>query len=261
MYRNSKRYQPVKSPKWPFVLLAVVVLLLLGAGGFVVLHRSNTTAKNNGGVSQTPKTSAPSFDKTKFSLTDPTSIWVVVNKQRPLDPKTYAPSDLQTPASMAAEAGEQVNSQTAAALDAMDAAAKADGIHLILASGYRSYSTQVTTYNSVVNAYGQAEADTQSARPGYSEHQTGFAADLGAVNGKCRIQACFADTPEGQWLAANSWKYGFIIRYTKEKEAVTGYEDEPWHVRYIGVDLATEMHKTGVKTLEEFFNLPAAPNY
>jgi D-alanyl-D-alanine carboxypeptidase len=128
-------------------------------------------------------------------------------------------------------------------------------------SAYRSYSTQVTVYNGWVAKLGQAQADIQSARPGFSEHQTGLALDISALPAKCSLDACFADTPQGQWLAANAWKFGFLLRYPADKTAITGVTFEPWHYRYIGVELATEMHETGVTTLEEFFGLPAAPDY
>ena len=203
---------------------------------------------------------APSFDKSKFSQTDPASPWVIVNKKHPLQPSTYEPADLRAP-DMAVDPGERVNGQTATALETLSQAAVAEGLSFKLASGYRSYDTQVNTYNSEVRAYGQTQADRESARPGYSEHQSGWAADLAPASGKCEVKACFADTPEGKWLAANAYKYGFVIRYAEGKEHVTGYMYEPWHVRYVGTELATEMHNKNIQTLEEFFGLPAAPEY
>jgi D-alanyl-D-alanine carboxypeptidase len=77
----------------------------------------------------------------------------------------------------------------------------------------------------------------------------------------CALQACFADTPQGLWLAANAWKYGFMLRYPNGKTPITGYEFEPWHYRYVGLELAAELHTTGIQTLEEFFGLPPAPTY
>jgi D-alanyl-D-alanine carboxypeptidase len=84
---------------------------------------------------------------------------------------------------------------------------------------------------------------------------------VSALPSVCALDQCFANTPQGQWLAANGWKYGFIVRYPADKTAVTGYEYEPWHMRYVGLDLAAEMHRDGIETLEEFFGLPAAPDY
>lgn len=102
------------------------------------------------------------------------------------------------------------------------------GFNIDLLSGFRSYETQNRLYNNYVATYGQAEADTFSARPGTSEHQTGLAMDVGWIDDS------YGDTPSGKWLAANCYKYGFIIRYPKNKESITGYKYEPWHIRYLG---------------------------
>jgi zinc D-Ala-D-Ala carboxypeptidase len=195
-----------------------------------------------------------SFDKNKYSRDDAASIWVVANKQRPLNPKTYAPTDL-----VAVGGSQQLRQEAANALAQLIAAAKTEGLTISPLSGYRSYNTQVSVYNNEVNQYGQTVADSQSARPGHSEHQTGLAIDVGG--GGCGIEDCFGDTAPGKWVAANAYKYGFIIRYVPGKESITGYRAEPWHIRYIGTELSTEMQKQGVQTLEEFFGLPAAPNY
>ena len=115
------------------------------------------------------------FNKSQYSTTDPSSIWVVVNKQHPLSPIDYAPSDLTT------ANGGTVSKKIAPSLSALVADAKAGGTSLHIISGYRSYSYQVNLYNSYVASDGQAKADTYSARPGYSEHQTGLAVDLGGA--------------------------------------------------------------------------------
>ncbi len=93
------------------------------------------------------------------------------------------------------------------------------------------------------------------ARPGYSEHQTGLAADVSRADGACELKACFSQTAEGQWLATRAWDYGFILRYPEGKEMATGYEYEPWHIRYVGVELARAVRDSG-QTLEEFARLP-----
>jgi len=137
--------------------------------------------------------------------------------------------------------------------------AKNTGYALVAESGYRSYYTQVSVYNSEVKSFGKAKADSESARPGHSEHQTGWAVDIGKAG--C-FEDCFGQTQAAQWLLANSYKYGFILRYPSDKVAITGYRNEPWHFRYIGTDLSTEMHNTNVTTLEEFFNVvPATQPY
>jgi len=235
---------------------AVAVILVLVIA--IVLLAPTPSSKPSSAPSTTPSstptpTPTPTFNKAQFSIDDAASLWVVVNKTRQLNPKNYAPAltALNLPG------GGQMRPEAAAALTQMFADYQAaSGAQLKVVSAYRSYSTQVSTYNGWVSRLGQAQADRQSARPGFSEHQSGLAVDIntGADQG-------FGATPAGMWLAANSYKYGFIVRYPDGLEPITGYEYEPWHFRFVGVDLATEMHATGVQTLEQFFELPAAPNY
>lgn len=236
--------------------MALLILAVPVAGFWLLTSRDPKPADK-----ASPTEQAPPFDKQQFSLTDPASPWVVVNKQRQLSPKEYAPPSLRLP-DMKVESEEmKVNDEAATALERLAAEAAKAGVDLLVVSAYRPFAQQVIIYNSEVRGFGQEQADRESARPGHSEHQTGWAADLGAASGKCRIEACFADTKEGKWLAANAYKFGFIIRYTEGKEAVTGFQYEPWHIRYVGTELATEMHRVSIQTLEEFFGLPAAPNY
>jgi zinc D-Ala-D-Ala carboxypeptidase len=203
---------------------------------------------------------SPTFDTTLFSIDDPASIWVVVNKLRPLQPVDYQPA-LVT-ANVKHVYAPLMRPDAAAALEQMFAAAVAEGAgELQLQNSYRSYATQVAVHTQQVSQYGQATADAQSARPGFSEHQTGYSLDIATLPNVCAIQECFGATPQGQWLAANAYRFGFVLRYPQGKQAVTGYIFEPWHFRYVGVELAAEMHRTGVTTLEEFFGLPPAPDY
>jgi D-alanyl-D-alanine carboxypeptidase len=199
----------------------------------------------------------------QFSLTDPASPWLVVNKHRPLAPADYVPADLVQPNVQLAVSGEAalLNSTTAAAAEAMFAAAARDGVVMTLASGYRSYVTQVSTYNGYVATRGQADADTASARPGYSEHQTGWAFDIGDGGGVCSFQPCFADQPAAVWAKANGHRFGFVVRYPWMFHPVTGYYYEPWHLRFIGVEAATDMANRGISTVEEYFGVEAAPGY
>lgn len=141
-----------------------------------------------------------------------------------------------------------VNSEAKAAFDRMQVAASAEMMSLSIVSGYRSYSTQETIYNRYVNRDGKEKADTYSARPGYSEHQTGLAFDINYAGDS------FASTPEAAWLAENCWKYGFIIRYPKDKSHITGYKYEPWHIRYLGEETAKKVYENGL-TLEEYLGI------
>jgi D-alanyl-D-alanine carboxypeptidase len=248
-------------------LIALIIIAILAVGWFVLGKNNTKTPATKNSSSTSGKTdTAASFNKKQYSLTDPASIWVIANKHNPLQPKEYAPDDLTVPnipLRQAASGPEmQVRAATARALEAMNAGAKADGLSgLMLSSGYRSYTYQVSLYNHYVQTQGKATADSQSARPGFSEHQTGLAADLEPTNRKCEVEECFGDTPEGKWLAANAYKYGFIIRYQEGEQGTTGYIYEPWHVRYVGKELAAELHKQGNLTLEDFFGLGKAPDY
>lgn len=140
------------------------------------------------------------------------------------------------------------NPEARAAFDRMAAGAAAEGLNIFVASGFRSYDHQMRTYSRYVYYDGQENADTYSARPGFSEHQTGLAFDMNSVDDS------FAGTPEALWVEAHCYEYGFIIRYPKGKEDITGYQYEPWHVRYLGIDTAADVYNSGL-TLEEYLGI------
>jgi len=203
----------------------------------------------------TPVVCGACFNPGSYSLTKASSLWVVANKQRPLNPITYKPE-------IGYFKGVQVAKVTAAALTKMAAGMLKDKAGtLLLNSGYRSYDTQVAVHDRQVKRLGLKAGEALAARPGYSEHQTGLAADVSAAGQGCTIQVCFAKTKAGKWLAANAWQYGFILRYPDGQTATTGYQFEPWHFRYVGVELATEMKSQNITVLEKFWKLPAAPTY
>lgn len=206
-------------------------------------------------------TPTPTFDAGRLSIDDPASLWVVVNKLRPLQPATYAPTDIvRVPVPYANE--PFLRQEAADAVVALFAAAEAEaGLRMQAQSAYRSYDVQVRVYNGIVASRGQDYADVRSAQPGHSEHQTGLAIDISSLPAVCALDPCFGDTDHGRWLAANAHRFGFHLRYQPEMTPITGYSYEPWHFRYVGVELATELHETGTRTLEEFFGLPAAPTY
>lgn len=195
------------------------------------------------------------------SLTSATSDWVIVNKRNHLHSVTYVPSDLVSVPVPHVYAPKLRKKASAAVVTMFAAYAKQTGKSMQSQSAYRSYSAQKSVYNGFVSRIGKKKADLTSARPGYSEHQSGLSIDISARPAKCTLAACFADTSQGKWLAKNAWKYGFVLRYPKGKTSVTGYEFEPWHYRYVNKGLAAEMHRTGTRTLEEFFGLPKAPSY
>jgi D-alanyl-D-alanine carboxypeptidase len=188
------------------------------------------------------------------------SLQVVVNKTRPLNPKTYYPSDLVRVPQFN-PLGRILRKNVSAAVVLMGKQMKADGKGtLVVQSGFRSYSSQKTIHAAKVRAIGKTKGEKLAARPGYSEHQTGLAVDFAAA-GVSTLHVSFAKTKAGIWLAANAYKYGFVLRYPKDKTSVTGYQFEPWHFRFVGIEVATAMHDQNILTLEEFYGLPAAPNY
>lgn len=158
---------------------------------------------------------------------------LIVNKTYSL-PKDYNP--------------EKINDEAYSAFEKMKEAAKKDNINLWIASGFRSYDTQDELYNYYLLSDPKEKVDTYSARPGHSEHQTGLAMDLNIID------SSFEGTPEAIWLDKNAYKYGFIIRYPKGKEEITGYKYEPWHVRYLGEEVAKKVYDSGL-TLEEYLNI------
>lgn len=171
------------------------------------------------------------------SQSGPTTVGgiVVANKSLPL-PADYAPGLLP---------------EVSAAFAAMQAAAAADGISLWIDSGYRSYLDQQITYDGYANRVGTDLADNFSSRPGHSEHQTGLAIDVNNAHPD------FAGTAEATWLAQHAAEYGFVIRYPEGKTEVTGYTYEPWHLRYLGVDLAQQLTAQGL-TLEEYLGITSS---
>ena len=146
--------------------------------------------------------------------------------------------------------GNGLTNATIEAFNKMQAAAKVDGLNIYISSGFRSYSYQKTLYNNYVNRDGVTVADTYSARAGHSEHQSGLAFDVNTINDS------FANTEEGKWLNDNCYKYGFILRYPKGKSDETGYQYEPWHFRYVGVELAEKLYNNGNWiTVEDYFGI------
>lgn len=179
---------------------------------------------------------------------NPAAIDVVINKKRCFNPIDFVPPDLSS------YNGFVVSAKIIPDMTAMFNAAATAGVPLGLTSAYRSYGNQVTTYNYWVTANGStAAADTVSARPGYSEHQTGFAVDLscgGASLDSFTGSSCY------NWLIENGATYGFIQRYQPGFESTTGYNAESWHWRYVGAIIAQQMKLSNIKTLEQLWNLP-----
>ena len=206
------------------------------------------------------------FDPGLHSIDTFNSLWVVVNKQRPLNYLKYVPKNLAKPPFKYPAThnpyGVQLTKDAGTAIVALATAmANEKAGTLVLSSGYRSYTTQVSVHSRQVARFGLTAGEALAARPGYSEHQTGLAVDVYAAGQGCQIYTCFANTKAGKWLAANAVRFGYIIRYQQNQAATTGYQFEPWHLRYVGVELAGQMALKRAKSLEAFWALPKAPNY
>ena len=193
--------------------------------------------------------------------TDTSTITYLVNREYPL-PEGFVPEGLTTPdvlfpfadtsidkAKMTPEAGE------ALAL-LFDAAYDEAKLTLYGVSAYRSYARQYTIYATNLVTRGIAHTNRYSAAPGRSEHQTGLAIDISCASEGFGLETTFADTPEGIWVAENAHRFGFILRYPKDKEDITGYNYEPWHIRYVGTELAGYLYETGL-TLDEYYGVPS----
>ena len=197
----------------------------------------NDKPNNDGGDAALPPDNEPGVTSKGYKIEVIDGITyidgvVIANKTYKL-PKDYDPG---------------LNADALEAFDRLSADAYADGISLFICSDYRSYSTQTQLYNDYVATYGKKKTDRFSARPGHSEHQTGFAMDINDASDD------FIGTPEADWLEKHCTDYGFIIRYKKDKEDITGFKYEPWHIRYLGVDLAKKVEASGL-CLEEYFGI------
>jgi D-alanyl-D-alanine carboxypeptidase len=255
--------------------LIVVLLLAIGANEvFSSLAEPNPSASPS--PSQLSPTPTPAdqldsepvsiFNPPIRSIDSPDSTWLVSNKHRPLSPISYEPTTLRAPnladPQIQNPSGQLLRDEVAWATERIATAMSNAGAGtLVLTSGYRPYDQQQAIYERVTNQQGFAVAEQLVARAGYSEHQTGLAADVSAAGQGCVILTCFGQTEAGIWLSENAHFFGFIIRYPEGKESITGFQYEPWHLRYVGIALALEMKEKGIQTLEEFWELPGSPDY
>ncbi len=220
---------------------------------------NNTGAETSTAPEPSPATVPTATPAPLTVNTDTSTITFLVNREYPL-PEGYVPENLTTPdilfpfadttidkAKMTPEAGN------ALAL-LFDAAYSEAGLTLYGVSAYRSYARQYTIYATNLAANGIAHTNRYSAAPGRSEHQTGLAIDISCASEGFALEDTFADTPEGIWVAANAHRFGFILRYPKDKEHITGYHYEPWHLRYVGTELAAYLYETGL-TLDEYYGV------
>jgi D-alanyl-D-alanine carboxypeptidase len=199
----------------------------------------------------TPGSTTPAVPTVSFG---PTSVAVVVDAAHPLPPG-YVPPDLVAPLVHFTFAGTDekrlMRREAAEALVPLFSAAAQAGVPLLGVSAYRSEARQRDLFGSYSDRDGETAASHYSAAPGTSEHQTGLAIDVTGADGRCQASPCFGSTPAALWLAANAARFGFIVRYPSGKEAITGYQYEPWHIRYVGIGLAQAITASGL-TMEEY---------
>lgn len=180
---------------------------------------------------------------------------VLITRDYPL-PTDYAPDDLVVPDILFAinhyDEKKLMRKKAAQALEELFAASEDEGLSITAISGYRSYSRQNQIYQQNLITVGEEHTGLYSAKPGCSEHQSGLSMDVSSPLNNYRLEEDFADTPEGKWLDENAYKYGYIIRYPKDKSEITGYAYEPWHIRFVGKKLAAYLYKNNI-TLEEYY--------
>ena len=223
-----------------------------------VVGEYNINKKGNYKLKYVAKDSSNNITEFEFSLKvleDPNNRSFTTSKgytAKIIDGVTYIDNILivNKTYSLPSTYGKKLTTDTKNAFNDMKKDANSIGLNLYISSGYRSYKTQKTVYNNYVKRDGKTKADTYSARAGHSEHQTGLAFDLNTIND------LFGYTEEGLWVNDNCYKYGLIIRYPKDKTNITGYKYEPWHLRYVGKELAEKLYNNGNWiTLEEYFGI------
>lgn len=265
-----------KSGKWFSLAAALSVTAIVGAGCSMSNGDAQKDTKTTAETKQTEQKTADSkksnTQNSEFSLEsqyfndikkvdgletiqNPENILALVNKQYAL-PGNYEPSDLVIPdVEFSFEEKIQkryIRKEAADALKTMFDAAKKEGYELAAVSGYRSYDRQKVIFDNEVSLKGEKKAKEAVAYPGESEHQTGLAMDISSRSNGFELNEAFGSTADGKWVQDNAYKYGFIIRYPKNKEDITKYEYEPWHLRYVGKKAAKVMQDNDL-TLEEYF--------
>ncbi|MEG0276218.1 MAG: M15 family metallopeptidase [Coprobacillus sp.] len=189
------------------------------------------------------------LDVTPDTIENPDDITALFNKINQI-PKGWVPNDLEP---VLDNKSQKLRKEANVAYTKFYNDAKAKGINIYSISGYRTNDTQTLYWNNQVKVRGEQYASMYSAYPGRSEHQLGLAIDISYTTTGNRLNETVATSPLGKFIISDAYKYGFIIRYPKDKIAITNYAYEPWHMRYVGVELATKLNESGI-TLEEYYN-------
>ena len=256
--RRVPRPTPQQARRRRLAVTGAALVLAVGVGVGAGLLRDDdavrtdaTSATTGPPASIRGTTTVPPTQPTVVA--DPLALTVLVNKVWRLPPG-WEPPDLAEPAVPFtfedADPKRLLRAPAAQALERLFAAADDAGHPLAAVSGYRSEATQAELFDAAVEQHGPLEAERRQARPGHSEHQTGLAMDVTGADGACPADPCFGDTPEAAWLVGHAAEHGFVIRYPAGGEGRTGYWYEPWHLRYVGVEVAEELTAGGL-VLEE----------
>lgn len=245
---EADRIRKQKDLKILAVLIFIAALLIV-VFSFLLKRNTSESVPVNAAISASDTSSLeePTEEPTESSQPEEST---PEHKTEIIDGRTYIDGILivNKSYSLPSSYDPGMNEEASAAFEQMQAAASDDGLFLYILSGYRSYSEQQYQYNIHVENKGKEYADKVSARPGYSEHQTGLCMDINST------EDSFADTEEAAWLSENCTKYGFIIRFPKGKEEQTGYNYEPWHIRYVGVENSKKIAESGL-CLEEYLGV------
>jgi D-alanyl-D-alanine carboxypeptidase len=237
--------------------ILLIALLLLVVFLVMTSVRACTRRKRHAAQKQQTKTEAQSpkqpalspQTKLKNAAAQTGNTAQLINKTHTLPP-SYVPKDL-VKVNAASYRTVYLRKEAAQALATMFNAGKKAGVNLYCSSGYRSYADQQKIFSNHMASMGRAKANAISSKAGQSEHQSGFAMDVTCRAMSGDLQERFIQTNEGKWLAAHAHEYGFIVRFPKGKEASTDYSYEPWHIRYLGKDLATKVNASGL-SYEEY---------
>jgi LAS superfamily LD-carboxypeptidase LdcB len=263
-----------KKPRWkkrdvkPIIsgLILAILFCLVAFGTYALLSVQSDSAKAAAASAKAAAIEAKKEEPVYITLpgaktiraivsdyTKPDSLWVIVNKTHPI-PITYVPPNLKVPnvpiRTDKTKLEMSLRSIVGVPLAVMFKAAAAAGHDLMIGSGYRSAAIQESYFDTLAATAGEVAANDAIADPGQSEHQTGLALDINSYSQSCYLDQCSLAATDAQWLADNSYKYGFILRYPPGDESITGYQSEPWHFRYVGVALATALHESNM-TLDQ----------
>jgi D-alanyl-D-alanine carboxypeptidase len=261
MNLKSRKYIKTK-----LVVFPILALVFIGAGIGISVALKKDDPKNKKLEVESAQSNVTEVDpkneqtqEVELNITSADSQYVLVNKKFGLEPVDYRPEDLVIPKVnlTASDSNDEksVRELITPNLEEMLTAAKKVNLDLTMNSGFRSSKLQAFYFNNYVKQSGLEAAKRYSAEPGHSEHQTGLSFDLSYTDRKCYLDACFGETDAGVWLAENAHSYGFILRYPKDKEEITGYQYEPWHFRFVGKDIATEIFDQKLSYEEYLANL------